>query len=157
FELDDIRAVVLRSMDRKLAHFVLAGGRGKQQSVIDRVSQATSRRNVSTQIGDNYLLGYDSASRPRVGSISRPGDTDNGICEPKRGSVFVKNKGRMRQIANRDCSNFLGTRFGIICHDGSYHEGEDCLCAVSAVESHMRAARWRAERPLLHSATLLLT
>jgi hypothetical protein len=77
----------------KLAHFVLAGGRGKQQSVIDRVSQAKSRRNVSTQIGDNYLLGYDSAPRPRVGSICRQGDIDNAIREPSRGSVFVKNEG----------------------------------------------------------------
>ena len=28
-------------------------------------------------------------------------------------------RGRMRRVANRDCRNFFGARFGVVCHDGS--------------------------------------
>ena len=38
-----------------------------------------------------------------------------GWREPQQPSA-----GRMRQIANRKCSNFFGARFGVLCHDGSY-------------------------------------
>src|SRR5258707_6441492 len=104
----------------KLARLFLAGWRGKQERAIDCMSQAKSRWNIPTQIGDNYLLVDDSAVRSRVGSKRREGDVNNAIREPKRWSAFVIDEGRMGQIADRDRSNFFGARFGVICHDGSY-------------------------------------
>jgi hypothetical protein len=107
-------------MFTKLARFVLASWRGKQQSAIDCMSQAKGRWNVSPQIGDNHLLVYDDSIRPRVGSIGRQGDIHDAIREPKCGSEFVKDEGCMRRITNRDPSNFFGARFGVVCHDGTY-------------------------------------
>jgi hypothetical protein len=104
----------------KLAHFVLASWRGKQQSAIDCVSQAKGRRKVSPQIGDNHLLAYDSSLRATVSPVGRQGDIYDTIRESKCGSTLVKDEGRMRCVANRDCRNFFGARFGVVCHDGTY-------------------------------------
>jgi hypothetical protein len=107
-------------MFTKLARFVLASWRGKQQSAIDRLSQAKGRLHVSPQIGDNYLLVYDSSIQAGVGPVGRQGDIYDAIREPKCGSDLVKDEGRMRRVANRDSGNFFGARFGLVCHDGSF-------------------------------------
>jgi hypothetical protein len=107
-------------MFTKLARFVLASWRGKQQSAIDCVSQAKGCRKVSPQIGDNHLLVYDSSLRASVSPVGRQGDIYDTIRESKCGSGLVKDEGRMRCVANRDCRNFFGVRFGIVCHDGTY-------------------------------------
>jgi hypothetical protein len=51
----------------------------------------------------------------------------------------------------RKCSNFFVARFGFLCHDGSYRlwEWDESKTAFVplALESKMKAARWRPERP----------
>src|SRR5437868_4811016 len=108
-----------RDMLKKLARLLLASWRGKQQSAIECMSQAKSCRNIPPQIGDNYLLVYNSSIQSRVGSVCRQGDIHDAIHEPKCGSVLEIDEGRMRSIANRARSLF-GARVGIVCHDGSY-------------------------------------
>jgi hypothetical protein len=103
----------------KLARFVLAGWRGKQQGIIDGLSQAKSRRNVPPQIGDNHLLVDNGPIRASIGSIGRQGDIYNAVHEAKCGSILIKNEGRMDCINYRDSGNVFGASFGIVCHDGS--------------------------------------
>ena len=48
-----------------------------------------------------------------LGPVGRQGDIYDAVREPKCGSVLVKDEGRMRRAANRDCRNFFGARFGV--------------------------------------------
>ena len=105
-------------MFTKLAHFVLASWCGKQQSAIDCMPQANGRRNIPPQVGDNYLLVYNSSIRSRAVSVCRQGDIHDAIRDPKCGSVLEIDEGRMRGIANRDRSLY-GARVGVVCHDGT--------------------------------------
>src|SRR6516164_613424 len=110
----------IRALERdNLARFVLGGWRGKQERLIDCLSQVKSRWNIPAQVGDNCLLVYNSSFRSRVGSVCRQGDIHDATHEPKCGSVLEIDEGRMRGIANWN-RNLFGARVRVVYHDGSY-------------------------------------
>jgi hypothetical protein len=68
----------------KLAHFVLASWRGKQQSAIERMSQAKSCRNIPPQVGDSYLLAkiehtIESFAHKPNGGLMLPPDATTSV------------------------------------------------------------------------------
>src|SRR5262249_15981788 len=106
--------------------------RGKQERTIDRLLQAEGGLNISPQIGDNYLLIYDPPVTTGLGSFSGQSDVHDSICDSKCRGNLIEDGRSMRRVMDRGCSNVCATRFGIVCHDGSYRfrewsEAKACL------------------------------
>jgi hypothetical protein len=100
-------------MFTKLARFVLASWRGKEQSAIDCLSQAKSRLNISPQIGDNHLFIHNGPVGASIGSVGGQGDVHDSIREPKCWGNLVKDERSMGRIEERECSSFFGGRSGL--------------------------------------------
>jgi hypothetical protein len=93
--------------------------RRQKQRFVERISQVSGCLNISAQICNHNLVVYgNSVLNP--GAISGQRDVDDTVRESKCGGNFIKNEWGVRGVANLGYNPYIGTRIGVICHDGTF-------------------------------------
>src|SRR5262249_52708235 len=96
-------------------------------------------------MGDDDLLIHNGTILSNPGAIGRQGEIHDTVGKPECGRPFIKDEWGVQSV-NRNYGCLRGTRFVVVCHDGSYRFWEWHDEKARLVSKMRGAAQWRAER-----------